>query len=116
MAKIHVAKNICEYMNSMSPDREYSIYEVSVIRHSIRIEYCSRKTEQIEIAARSEEGKRIVNKMTAIIANNILKPFDKKITHEDIGLFKRCRIFEYENRKFGGGWEVEEYRHKIGIK
>lgn len=91
-----VIRNICNYMNSMSKNRFYDLYEVSMIRRAVRAEYLERKFKKIKINPRDENGKKLINENAAKIANGYLKA--NKITFKDVELFKKCKLYEYEGR------------------
>jgi transcriptional regulator with XRE-family HTH domain len=94
----NVIQNICDYMNSMSRKRYYNVYEVSMIRRAVRAEYLERKFKKVKINSKSEEGKKHINESIAAIANAYMR--SSQITSKDVELFKRCKIFEYENRTY----------------
>lgn len=112
-----ISHNICNYMNAMKKGRNYNLYEISIIRKSIRTESINRnfrsKLTGKKIDARTKIGKMIINKQIADMANKIIK--DRRISVEDVELYKRCKLFEYENRTGQCSWGIPSARESLGF-
>lgn len=104
-----INKNICKLMNSQS-EREFTIYDIYVIRKSIVKELQERKSKGVQITYNSE-GKRLIQRRTATIAN---EDYNLNITYKDVKLFKECIREEYQERTGKTTWSIPQARKALG--
>lgn len=110
--KKNTTQMICEYMNARS-NKEFTPYDVNAIRKSIRSEYLERKSNKVNINASTSEGRKIVNEEAARLANAIIR--SNKITAADVELFKRCKLYEAEDRTGTSAWGIPSAREYYGF-
>lgn len=91
-----IIRNICNCMNEVSRSRVYDIYEVSMIRRAVRAEYLERKFKKIKVPKNDKAARKKIDENIAAIANGYLK--SERINSNDVALFKKSKIYEYEQR------------------
>ena len=106
-----VTQNICWYMNELSVDRKYTIYEVSAIRRCLSLEHRKRKDEGIQIKSKTKAGKyEIYRRVVALAAAE----YKMKLKPEDVELFKKCTRQEFTDRTGKCTWSLPDVRRKLG--
>lgn len=104
-------RDMLTYMNSYG-NRIYNKYQVSAIQNAIYKEYTYRKLKSIKIETRTKEGRDLLNKEIANIANSILG--GNQLKPYDIWVFKKCRELEYQDRTGKCAWGYKELRKRLG--
>ncbi|GLC32889.1 hypothetical protein [Clostridium omnivorum] len=105
-----VTRRIVEYMNSES-QKVFNKYHICVIRECLTIEYQDRKNKGLIINSKSKKGKQEIYTRVSNIAKEAYK---QNLDPEDIYLFKKCRLLEYEDRTGKCPWGYEIARKYLG--
>ncbi len=106
----NVTQNITDYMNSRR-NKHFSYYQVSAISAAIKTEYYERKAAGSAYVPRTKAEKEYLNNRIAEIAN---KSLFRKITGDDVHLYKKCREDEYSNRTNKCAWGYRNTRDRQG--
>jgi hypothetical protein len=94
-------------------EKQYKEEELRIIGQSIEAERSERKLIGLVIASRTINGRRILNKRIADIANDKLK--NKSLNIRDIERFKTCKRHEFEARTGKCTWSIPSVRKKLGF-
>jgi len=85
-----------------------------MIRNAIREELELRKSQGIKINGKSPDGRYEIDKRVAELVNTKV-PQKYHISAEDVRLYKKCFIDEYQDRTGKCAWGFKDVRKKLGF-
>lgn len=110
-----VLECIRQFMNSSPTRKSFTFYEVSAINSAIMDYFLiNKKRKKNMIGNRTRERKKIVNSQIAEMVNQRLNQ-SRRITGDDVLLFKRCKILEFNSRKHKCIWGFPLARKSLGF-
>lgn len=106
MIFMSVNKNISDYMSALG-NRNYLEFDAAIIRNAIAYEYLDRKKIGLNL---NKDKKKINNRIIKLI----FEKYDIRYSLNDIILFKKCRLLEYEYRTGKCPFGFKEYKKRMG--
>lgn len=107
-------RDVLSYMNSFPGEKQYTKYQVSAIAYGISLEPLERAEEGLKLKTKTKEGRDILNKRVAEIANRRL-PETQRVTAYDVWIYKKCDAQEREDRTGKCMWGFKERRRSLGF-
>lgn len=108
-----VDARVKDYMNAIAKDKTFTTNQVAVIRTAIIEERKDRIFKKLCVNSRTKAGKKEIDCRAALIANKSLNK--DKVTAKDIRLYKKCRIWEYEEGTGKCAWGFSKERVRRGF-